>query len=138
MKNKNYVYKLEGNICYIYLEQRNGNIHEILIDSKDLDRVINYKYKWGVHFDPHTNSFYVKATLYNGLRETPKYKNIYLHRFLLNIEDENIFIDHKSNNALDNRKKNLRKSTSENNSKNRKSKNSNSTSGYRNVSWIHS
>ena len=78
----------------------------------------------------------MRATAYNELQETPKYKNVFLHRFLLNVDDNNILVDHESNNTLDNRKKNLRKSTFANNSKNRQSKNSNNTSGYRNVTFI--
>ena len=111
------------------MKQRDGKIHEVIIDSEDLEKFLTYKYKWGVYFDPHINSFYVRATVYG-------YGNVYLHRFLLNLDESNVFVDHKTNNTLDNRKKNLRQSTSGNNSKNRKSANSNNTSGYRNVSFI--
>ena len=129
MKNKSYDYKIKENVSYIYLEQRSGRVHEIIIDTEDLERVLNYKYRWGVYFDPHIDSFYVRATVY-------KYGNVYLHRFLLNLDNDGVFVDHKTNNTLDNRKKNLRESTSGNNSKNRKSANSNNTSGYRNVTRI--
>ena len=44
-------------------------------------------------------------------------------------------VDHIDHNTFDTRKKNLRISINEQNTKNRKGKNSNNTSGYRNVFW---
>lgn len=49
--------------------------------------------------------------------------------------DKGFHIDHINHNPLDCRKKNLRVATIGENIRNRKSKNSNNTSGYRNVSW---
>lgn len=66
----------------------------------------------------------------------PKYETWRLHRWLLNIDKGyKIKIDHHNHNGLDNRKNNLRISKNKENTKNRSSKNSNNTSGYRNVSW---
>jgi hypothetical protein len=48
---------------------------------------------------------------------------------------ENMEVDHIDNNQLNNRKDNLRVTERISNSRNRKSKNTNNTSGYRNVSY---
>lgn len=61
------------------------------------------------------------------------HESIYLARLILNITDSNIHIDHKNNNTLDDKKNNLRETIHAPNAKNRKSKNSNNTTGYRNV-----
>jgi hypothetical protein len=136
MKDKEYDYKIDGDLSYIYLSQKDGSVHCIIIDTNNLERVIRYKYKWNVFFDPCTNSFYVKTTVYLG-RENgiSKYENMYLHHFILGIEGS-IHIDHKNHNRLDNTENNLRPSEHSNNNKSRKGKNSNNSSGYRNVSFI--
>lgn len=137
MRNKNYDYSTDGDVSYVYLTQRNGDRHTVIINTYNLDKMLNYEYKWGVYFDPCTSSFYVTATKYIGtINGKPKYETVYLHRFLLGIIDRKIHIDHENHNMLDNRDENLRVSNHTDNNKNRKSKNSNNKSGYRNVSWI--
>ena len=63
----------------------------------------------------------------------PKYKPILLHRFIMNAK-KNESVDHEKNKSLDNRKSKLRISTQKQNSCNRRGKNSNNTSGHRNIS----
>lgn len=83
-----------------------------------------------------TQSYYAKASKYsinnNGKR---KCKTIYLHREVLRATKE-MDVDHISHNTLDNRKENLRMTTTSRNGKNRKSKNINNTTGHRNVSKV--
>lgn len=73
--------------------------------------------------------------VYNGyvsVSKTTGYKR--LHRLVMKVNDPKIHIDHINHNRLDNIKNNLRPSNDFYNTKHRKSKNSNNTSGYRNVS----
>ncbi len=138
MKKRNYEYKIDEDITYLYLTQENGRKHDVILDTKNLDRVLNYKYKWGICFDPSTNGFYARTTVYVGtINKKPKYKMLYLHVFLSGEIEEKQEIDHKNTNTLDNREENLRPTAKHNNDKNRNSKNSNNKSGYRNVSLIH-
>ena len=52
----------------------------------------------------------------------------------MNATEDHIKVDHKNYDTLDNRKDNLRVTIQDKNLKNRSGKNSNNTSGYRNVS----
>lgn len=77
----------------------------VLFDSEDLNIIENNKW----HFSVTANGkIYVK----NGKRE-------FLHRLLLKAQKGQI-VDHINGNTLDNRKKNLRITTSSGNNKNRK------------------
>lgn len=136
MKNKNYEYEINGDVTYLYFTQRNGNRIVSVIDTFNLEKIINYKYKWGVCWYRGVNDYYVRTSIYT-VSKTGKhsYKPLLLHDFLLDgVECQNI--DHSNNKTLDNRMENLRPSLQENNLRNRKQKNSNNTSGHRNVSWI--
>ena len=120
-KNK---FLINGNISILYLNRRDGEIIEAIIDTEDLDIIIKYPYKWYAKSINFPRDFYVLANLY---KESP----IFLHRFLMNFPDDKV--DHINNQPLDNRKSNLRLSDALTNTKNRKSRNSNNTSGHRNV-----
>ena len=83
-----------------------------LVDDEDFERV--NMYKWCAHKKGRNiiHHYAVRNIVENG-----KHKTLGLHRFILNITDENIKVDHKNRNTLDNRKENLRPcNTSENNS----------------------
>ena len=61
-------------------------------------------------------------------------KLLKLSRYLMNVYDENVHVDHKHGDKLDNRKRNLRCSTAQNNSKN-KGKSENKSSVYMGVTY---
>lgn len=127
---------VNGNVSYIHVKQRNGAVHDIILDTWNLERVLNFKYKWHVCYYKNPDTFYARATIYKGV-ENGKINNepILLHKFLLK-EFNPISIDHKNYNGLDNREENLRITDYRTNSKNRETRNSNNTSGYRNVTWM--
>lgn len=129
----NYKYKIIDDYVEIYLSKRNGEQFTCLIDLEDLDKFINHKYRWY----PNINhaGHYICSTIYLGMIDGKfRNKRIYLHRFLINCPHE-YHVDHFNNNTLDNRKNNLRVTENKFNIRHRKSKNTNNTSGYRNVSW---
>lgn len=89
------------------------------IDLDDIDKV--KECKWHLN-----DNGYVRGNVGNERME-------YLHRFLLNIQD-NVIIDHINGNPLDNRKCNLRIATPTQNNMNMK-KRSDNISGYKGVGW---
>lgn len=126
----------DGDVSYIHIKQRDGSSHDIILDTWNLERVVGFKYKWHVCYYKNPDTYYARATIYEGV-ENGKIRNapILLHKFLLEkFNPESI--DHKNYNGLDNREENLRITDYKTNSKNREGRNSNNTSGYRNVSKI--
>ena len=79
-----------------------------LIDLEDVDKIKNYT--WGVRYDKKMMSFYINCSKFNG-------KNKALHRYITNCP-KNMIIDHINHNTLDNRKKNLKICTHNDNMKN--------------------
>lgn len=137
IEDNGYQYDIDGDITYIYFTQENGMKHVVIIDTFNLERVINYKYRWHVS-EYNCNNFYARANVYKGYNEEKGrgiYETLLLHTFIANNPDAK-YIDHKNNNRLDERESNLRVTEQKNNTKNRKGKNINNTSGYRNVSLI--
>jgi len=128
-------YKIEGNTTILYFTDRKKNKYKILIDTEDLQKLIDFGYPWGVAYKPDIDSYYAKTTQYiSCINRKVSNKNIELHRFIMNA-NKGEYIDHINHNTLDNRKENLRITRNNQNIKNRKGKNKNNKSGYRNVSW---
>ena len=132
MKNE---YKINNNTVIIYCKSKRDNcLYEIIIDKDDFYKV--EKLNYSVYYSKtHFGKYYAQITEYLGTKNgKPKYKQILLHRLLVDFPEYKI--DHRDGDTKNNRKNNLRKVTVSQNSKNRKSKNSNNTSGYRNVSFM--
>lgn len=85
----------------------NGKV--AIVDDLDYERVSEFKWCF--------NDRYVSRTV----RESGINKRIYLHRFILNVDDPCIFVDHKDGNPLKNTRDNLRVATTSQNGMNRKS-----------------
>lgn len=99
--------RIEKDIAYISLYDINSNkIDEAIIDAEDVDKVKDIKWS---------------KTFYGYIRGRKDDKGIFLHRFLLDCEDE-YDVDHINHNILDNRKNNLRKVNTSQNMQNRKCK----------------
>lgn len=112
--------RIEGDVAYIKIESPKEC--EMLCDVEDLEKLKN---------------IYIRCFENDGITYaigTLNYKCYKIHRFLLNVIDPKLHVDHKNHNGLDNRKRNLRICSPQQNSFNR-NKNKNNTSGYRGVSW---
>lgn len=116
----------------IFVIQRDGKKHIVTVDEEDFNKIFDLGCSIHVQYHKSAKSFYPHITIYEG---NYKYKNIKLTTFLFGVMKD-VKIDHINNDTLNTRRSNLRLTNQANNLKNRKSKNSNNTSGYRNVTWI--
>lgn len=72
-----------------------------LVDIEDLPRLQHHKwYAAKANHGSRAETFYVRAKIAG--------KSVPLHRFLLDVTDPNLTVDHKNHDTLDNRKENLR------------------------------
>lgn len=130
-KGNNYIVDEENKIAKIELHRRKGENLWTTIDLEDLERIINFPYTWFAKYQSLNKGFYVYASEYDP--EEKRSNPILLHQFIMKANGKTV--DHSDGNTLNNCKSNLRIAEDTDNSKNRKGKNSNNTSGYRNVSW---
>ena len=135
-RGNNYIIDEENNVAHIELiRQRKENLWTT-IDLEDLDRVLNFPFTWVTRYDKTLHDYYAVATVWSVDEDGNRKGNpIYLHRFIMNSENENEWVDHINHKPRDNRKENLRPISISDNSRNRKTRNRNNKSGYRNVSW---
>jgi hypothetical protein len=127
-------YKLVDNYVIIYLEKKDGQTYETLIDFEDLEYIKSLDLHW--HISICRKRVCVQATRYLGMiNKIPKYTSVFLHREIMKTNGKCV-IDHKNHDGLDNRKSNLRTTGIMNNDRNRAGPNKNNTSGYRNVSFV--
>jgi len=99
-----------------------GKMCPILIDDEDWDRVIRYSWSFNSHGQVRS------CRKING-----KTINMFLHRYILNLEKEDkVIVDHIDRNRGNNQKENLRICTNSQNLMNRGSQ-ANNTSGYKGV-----
>lgn len=113
--NKWYIYE---DICECVVKSNNGEIKTFIIDSKDYE-FISIR-NWYINESGYVISWMDK-------------KHIRLHRLIINPND-GFDIDHINGNTLDNRRKNLRICTRQQNSMNQKN-HSNNTSGKSGVTF---
>jgi hypothetical protein len=99
--------------------------YNVLIDDEDLDKI--QKFKWSIYLLRKTKPYVRMVKTKNNK------KGIYLHRFLLNLDNPKVQVDHINGNSLDNRRCNLRicKNPGQNAINRPKQKNNNS--GYKGV-----
>jgi hypothetical protein len=95
-----------------------------LVDDEDYDKVVSAG-PW------HMQGKAVSHSITVGLR---KQKQIKLHRFLMNVTNPKILVDHENRNSLDNQKHNLRVATKSQNASNSK-KSTGKSSKYKGVSF---
>lgn len=129
-------YETQGDITIIFMKKYNGEEFQTLIDTEDLQKLIDLDYSWFPAYHKNINGYYAKTSLYQGKESKPKYITKYLHRIV--VSDAKLskqFVNHKNHNTLDNRKFNLEITTNALNSRDRSGSRKNSKSGFRNVSW---
>lgn len=95
-----------------------GSIFKVLVSGKDLPRLKNHKWQLDCRGYVHSEI--------NG-------KKCYIHRFIMNPPNE-MWVDHKFHNKLDNRRSELRVTSPANNCRNKRNTVSHS-SKYKGVSW---
>lgn len=83
-----------------------------LIDNDDYEKVTEFK--WTLQKGRTTN-YAARNDVRSGKR-----KYVYLHRFILGVEDRQTMVDHINGNGLDNRKENLREVDNSKNQANRR------------------
>lgn len=105
----------------IKIVSKHGNF-DLIVDDEDFDRV--NEHRWWI------NKQRGKFRAHGRIDKTQKL--IKVHRFILNVYNPKIMIDHINMNPLDNRKENLRIVTNQQNSVNKKL-NKNNKSGYKGV-----
>ena len=129
-------YEIREDYAVLFMDRRNGQRLECLIDLEDLERLKVQGWHWSATWSHHIQGYYVTHSEYMGvINGKGVSKDCYLHRWLVNPEGRNV-VDHINHNTLDNRRKiNLRETSQTENIKNRKGANKNNRVGYRNVSW---
>jgi hypothetical protein len=121
MKNNKIIYQDNKTLKFLVESRKFGNF-KVIIDVEDWDKI--KEYKWYVNYNPYTKSFYAITT---------NKQQIKLHRFIMDVSNPKIKVDHKDHNTLDNRKYNLRICDQSENLRNCRISKRN-TSGYKGVS----
>lgn len=118
-KPNQYIFN-DNNTVSIIITNRKGVEYETLIDTEDFERVSQHS--WRVAFNKRAKWI---NTMING-------KNVKMHRFLMNMTNPEIKVDHINTNPFINIKSNLRICIHRQNSYNTKLR-KNNTSGYKGV-----
>jgi len=112
MKNK---YEINGNEIIIQLNKYNGDTFYTTVSIDKLGLLINFDVEWR-HQRINSNIEYAYATIYSSGK---KFK-LYLHRFLLCLNESDLCIDHINGNGLNNTNENIRMVTQQENCFNRR------------------
>ncbi|SHE67484.1 hypothetical protein SAMN05444392_102327 [Seinonella peptonophila] len=123
-------YEVRGETTAFFIVRRNGDVHEVLIDTEDLPSLIELGRRWC--YNP-VGGGYAQNTYYSGtINGKEKYKTIQLHRFILDFPFGKV-VDHINRCTLDNRKTNLRACAQKENLQNYRGAFKNNKSGIRGV-----
>jgi hypothetical protein len=89
-----------------------------LVDDEDFEEV--NKYKWYAKKNAN-GTLYAITEIWHGRKSVPRKTRIRMHRLIMKPAD-NMKVDHKNHNGLDNRKDNLRVCTTAENTRNKQKK----------------
>lgn len=136
MKNE---YRIVDNEVHLTLSNKKGEKYICKVDLDNFDKLKQFRYKWHLIWSRTTKSYYAKATKYNGIiNGKPSYETVLMHRFLMDCPTD-MTVDHLNYDTLDNRVRNMKVVSLDENNKNRQNKaNRNSKTGVRNVSYSNS
>ena len=104
MKNR---HEVRGEETAIFLNYK-GQMLETIIDTEDLEKVMQMPNEWYAVYDKNIKGYYV----YGWWKTT-----IYIHRLIMNTP-KNLVVDHINHNTLYNRKHKMRNVTKTENSQN--------------------
>ena len=132
-KNK---YIIKDNYAILIITKKDKSEKEVYISLCDLEKVRGFKYSWCASWFKCAKCYYIQACVYLGKIDGKyKYTTVKLHNFLMDAKEHEV-VDHKNHDTLDNRRDNLRVTETLKNTKHRETRNSNNSSGYRNVSKV--
>ena len=114
---------------------KSNEVLKVLLDIDDLEKLKELNLPWHSGWVPNIQNYYIMATQRYKENDKSIQKTIYLN-IIATDPPEGMKVDHINHDSLDNRKRNLRVISNEENIKNRKSRNRNNTSGYRNVAYL--
>lgn len=124
MKNK---YEIRGNTTAIFIEC-GDNVIETIISTNKLDRTKEFPGTWRAQWSAFTQSYYAQGSY--------KKKAYRLNRWVLNTTSDDLLVDHRDHDTLNNTDENLREVTSSENQQNHSGpKSNNKSSGVRGVTW---
>lgn len=124
MKNK---YEIRDDIAVIYCNHKGSNV-SVLIDADDFLTVSSVPGAWVLKTDRTSRATQYCTTKIDG-------KNIYMHRFILEVTDPDVVVDHKDGNGLNNTRGNIKATTRSKNGRNRHGNRSDNKSGYAGVAY---
>lgn len=122
-------YQIDGDLTTIFVKKRNGDVHEVLIDTEDLPILLEHNRSICTKKSIHGKEFYAYTTQKDWT------KHIYLHRLLMNPPNKYV-VDHINKKPLDNRKENLRITTQRLNTQYKKTQSNNTSTGVRGVTKV--
>lgn len=120
-KRKNNYWEKFDDYIYKFIDDKNI---EGLISAIDYEKCKNHY--WISQYNNHTKSYY----FYTEINDS----RIAMSRYILNITDNNVKVDHKNHDTTNNTRENLRITSNSQNTMNRRI-NSNNTSGITGVHW---
>lgn len=126
-KSENNEYVITDEYVEIIVYSPKYGKFNIIIDVKDMEKV--KKYKWGVI--EYKGRYRIATSIWNKNKGT---KNLKLHRYIMNVSEPNMIVDHINGDVFDNRRSNLRITTVKGNAMN-KGIAINNSSGVKGVCW---
>ena len=111
-----------------YIPLTRGQVAKV--DPEDVAWLTS-QWNWNALWSPTAQKYYATCKDFS----TGVERNLRMNRFVLDVWEDNVKVDHENHDTLDNRRGNLRKATQGENLCNR-GKQANNTSGFKGVSWI--